>query len=86
VVLSILPFVGILAFGHGLGDIVYAGAFVFCALGLLLANFLTRQNRTRQRYLIILAFFLPALLFFIYEASWGRGGEYAWNGNFFFRR
>ncbi|MCU7552851.1 hypothetical protein OCK74_27275 [Chitinophagaceae bacterium LB-8] len=82
--LSILPMVGLLAFGHGLGDLVYAVFLWFSTLILLFIAYLYRKTHTLGKYISIMAIFLPILIFIVYKATLGRGPEYAWDGNVFF--
>jgi uncharacterized protein YhhL (DUF1145 family) len=76
-----------IAFGHGLGDIIYI-FFVFAiallhAGTLLLIYFQQRKERWKNAKLIAAVVFGLLAIWIAYSFTFGRGAEFSWNGHVF---
>jgi hypothetical protein len=80
VLLSILGLAGKLAFGHGLGDLVYY-IIVWVTSLAFIAIFIFKKAMPVPVLLFITIVFVSILLYLIYMMTLGRGAEYRWNGN-----
>jgi hypothetical protein len=83
-VLCVLWLLGLLNFGHGLGDIIYLPPIIFLPI---LHFFLTKKFNKKgiNHYLLpMIILFGITCLIIIYKATIGRGGEFPWNGNIFY--
>ncbi|CAM4399453.1 hypothetical protein FLTE109939_09630 [Flavobacterium terrigena] len=75
---------GLLNFGHGLGNILYFPPIIlFTITHILLTRRLIKRNNNTYWFLLIFIFGLICMLI-IYKATYGRGGEFSWNGDIFF--
>ena len=75
---------GLLNFGHGLGNIIYFPPIILSTLThVFLTRRLIKRNNNSYWFPIILLSIIVCILI-IYEATFGRGGEFSWNGDIFF--
>lgn len=84
VCLSILTLIGLLNFGHGLGNIIYFPPIILASIGhFIITRLLTkRKNDNYWLPIIILGIIICAGI--VYKATIGRGPEFSWNGEIFF--
>jgi hypothetical protein len=84
IVLCSLTLIGLLNFGHGLGNIIYFPPIILATVGhIMITRRLTKANNNDYWIPIIVISFLICLAI-IYKATIGRGGEFSWNGEVFF--
>jgi hypothetical protein len=82
--LCFLTVIGLLNFGHGLGNIVYFPPIILATLGhIIITGRLTKRNNNKY-WLPIIVTSLLVCLSIIYKATIGRGAEFSWNGEIFF--
>ncbi len=82
--LCVLVIMGLLNFGHGLGNILYFPPIIIATiLHILLTRILIKRNNNPYWFPIIFIFSIICMLI-IYKATYGRGGEFSWNGDIFF--
>lgn len=82
--ICILTILGLLNFGHGLGNIVYFPPII---LATLVHIFITRRlnKKNNNKYWLPLIIINSIIcLSIIYYATLGRGGEFSWDGRMFF--
>lgn len=82
--LCILSTIGLLNFGHGLGDIVYIVPIILTTITHLVLTIVSSKRNYN-------GFYVPASIIFgllccliFYKATIGRGGEFSWDGSIFF--
>lgn len=83
IVLCILSILGLLNFGHGLGNIFYI-LFIMIAIvvHVVLAWLLRKSADSYYCLPIIIGLIVCSCI--LYKATLGRGPEFAWNGDIFF--
>lgn len=82
--LCLLVLMGLLNFGHGLGNIVYfPPILLFTILHIFLTRRLIKRNNNLYWFPIIFISSIVCILI-IYKATFGRGGEFSWNGDILF--
>jgi hypothetical protein len=82
--ICILVIMGLLNFGHGLGNIVYFPPIIlFTILHIFLTRRLMKRNNNLYWFPIIFTSSIVCILI-IYKATFGRGGEFSWNGDILF--
>ncbi len=85
---TLLTFNGNIAYGHGLGDLVYFILSGILALTQLTVTLVIYHKQKRQlnwtAFYLCGTLFLLAAIFLTWKFTLGRGGEYSWNGNIFF--
>ena len=75
---------GLLNFGHGLANIVYFPPIIlFTILHIFLTRRLIKRNNNLHWFPIIFISSIVCILI-IYKATFGRGGEFSWNGDVLF--
>lgn len=86
--ITLLTGSGKLAFGHGLGDLIYLIiSVILSSTQLLILAILIRKKSNpfhEIQYYYIGSFFLIAALYLTWKFTFGRGPEYIWNGNIFY--
>ncbi|MCD0456973.1 hypothetical protein LPB85_16105 [Chryseobacterium sp. LC2016-27] len=84
IALCILTLIGLLNFGHGLGNIIYFPPIILATLfHFLITRRLNKKNNDKYWLPIIIISSLICLSI-IYNTTLGRGGEFAWDGRIFF--
>lgn len=84
ITLCILVILGLLNFGHGLGNILYFPPIILATLfHIFLTRRLIKRNNNTFWFPLILIFSIICTLI-IYKSTFGRGGEFSWNGDIFF--
>lgn len=78
---------GKIAFGNGLGDIVFVLGIIACLLISVGINlyFIINKTKVKNSKLLnfSLYFFSLILIYYFYAFTIGRGMEYQWDGNIF---
>ncbi len=83
-----LAIIGVINFGHGLGNLVYIlflGLVVITQL--ILTAIINRKSTDNSKYtwlLILATIFLAIAAQITWEFTFGRGAEYKWNGYIFY--
>lgn len=89
-VILIFSWTSIIAYGHGLGDIIYAGGLIGIVMVHAITTWITtKTNSTLVKQIlfwILTVIFLIIAILYTYKFTIGRGGEYSWNGNPFYGR
>jgi len=87
-VVLVFSWTSIIAYGHGLGDIVYAGGLIGIVLIHALATWVISIVKSISiksiSFGVIGTIFLLIAIYYTYEFTVGRGGEYRWDGNIFY--
>jgi heme O synthase-like polyprenyltransferase len=82
--ICILVIMGLLNFGHGLGNILYFPPIIIATiLHILLTRKLIKRNNNSYWFPLIFIFSIVCILI-LYKATFGRGGEFSWNGDVLF--
>ena len=82
--ICILVIMGLLNFGHGLGNILYFPPIIIATiLHILLTRKLIKRNDNFYWFPLIFIFSIVCILI-LYKATFGRGGEFSWNGDVLF--
>ncbi|MCD1116755.1 hypothetical protein [Chryseobacterium turcicum] len=82
--LCILTLIGLLNFGHGLGNIIYFPPIILATVAhILITRRLNKKNNDKYWFPLILINSIICLSI-IYYATLGRGGEFNWDGRIFF--
>ena len=82
--ICILVIMGLLNFGHGLGNILYFPPIIIATiLHILLTRKLIKRNDNSYWFPLIFIFSIVCILI-LYKATFGRGGEFSWNGDIYF--
>ncbi|WP_241279630.1 hypothetical protein [Chryseobacterium cucumeris] len=82
--LCVLTMLGLLNFGHGLGNIIYFPPIILATVGhVLITRWLKKKNNNKY-WLPLIVISSIICLSIIYYATWGRGGEFSWDGRVFF--
>ena len=88
--IALLSFSGVLAYGNGLGDIIYASlAVILVILQLIITMIIFRRQKggyAPRAFYICGTIFLLFIVYLSYHFTVGRGGEYAWDGHIFFHK
>lgn len=86
----IFSWTGFIAYGHGLGDIIYAGLLIGVVIIHGIATWIITKSKSilvkQILFWITGVIFLLIAIYYTYEFTIGRGGEYSWNGNPFYGR
>ncbi len=83
-VLCVLTIIGLLNFGHGLGNIIYLPPIFLATIAhIFITRRLIKKNNNNY-WLPIIIFISLICIGIIYKSTIGRGGEFAWNGEIFF--
>ena len=86
--ITILSWIGKIAYGHGLGDFFYVFQSSALALvhSIVMIAFIHRKQKAAEKGLALLVgiIFLLIAVGFTYKFTLGRGVEYKWNGNVFY--
>ncbi|HNP53294.1 MAG TPA: hypothetical protein PKK69_01710 [Ferruginibacter sp.] len=76
-----------IAFGHGLGDLIYIfyllAAVVLQGLFFVLIYFMQKRSRWPHAHWVAAACFGLLACWITYSFTWGRGAEFLWNGQVF---
>ncbi|MBS1571774.1 MAG: hypothetical protein JST62_05185 [Bacteroidetes bacterium] len=84
--LTILTIIGLLNFGHGLGNIIYFPPIIFANIGhFIITKHLTKKKNDNY-WLPIILVSIFICIGILYSATLGRGPEFAWNGKIFFTK
>lgn len=78
--LSLLGVLGKLAFGHGIGDLLYYILMWLTSLAFVIL-FIYKKKLSLPLLISITTLFVFILLYLIYSMTFGRGPEYRWNGS-----
>lgn len=82
--ICILTIVGLLNFGHGLGNIIYFPPIILATVAhIVITRRLNRKNNNKYWLPLIMISSLISLTI-VYYATLGRGGEFSWDGRVFF--
>ena len=82
--ICILVIMGLLNFGHGLGNILYFPPIIIATiLHILLTRRLIKRNDNSYWFPLIFIFSIVCISI-LYKATFGRGGEFSWNGDVLF--
>ena len=82
--ICILVIMGLLNFGHGLGNILYFPPIIIATiLHILLTRRLIKRNDNSYWFPLIFIFSIVCISI-LYKATFGRGGEFSWNGDLLF--
>jgi len=82
--LCLLTVIGLLNFGHGLGNIIYYPPIILATIGhIIITKRLTKRSNNKYWLPIILISIIISSSI-IYKSTIGRGAEFSWNGEIFF--
>ena len=73
-----------IAFGAGLGDIMYYGLIYLLLLAQIVSTIVLLKKKQTSFMTLTLIFFATTVLVVLKATIW-RGVEYPWNGHFFYR-
>ena len=87
-IILIFSWTNVIAYGHGLGDIIYAGGLIGIVIVHAIATWIiTKIKSTLVKQIlfwILAVIFLIVAILYTYKFTVGRGVEYSWNGNPFY--
>ena len=82
--LCILTIIGLLNFGHGLGNILYFPPIILATGGHIIITIRLIKRNNNKYWIPIIIISSLVCIGIIYKATIGRGGEFSWNGEMFF--
>jgi hypothetical protein len=82
--LCILTTIGLLNFGHGLGNIIYMPPIILVTIGQVVITRRLNKNNNNDYWLPIIIVSLIICFAIIYKTTIGRGPEFSWNGDIFY--
>ncbi len=81
--LSVLVFVGVLNFGHGLGNVIYYLPILICDIVFVLTLQIFIKKKYNQFWSLYIFMLLLVCVAICYKATFGRGPEFPWVGTVF---
>jgi hypothetical protein len=84
IVLCTLSTIGLLNFGHGLGNVAYVVPTILATITHLALTVLSSKRNYNGFYIPASIIFGLICCYIIYKSTLGRGSEYSWNGNVLF--
>lgn len=82
--LCFLTVIGLLNFGHGLGNIIYYPPIILATIGHIIITIRLTKKANNKFWLPIILISIIISLSIIYKSTIGRGAEFSWNGEIFF--
>jgi len=82
--LCILTTVGLLNFGHGLGNIIFIPPIILITIGQIIITKLLIKRKNNKYWILLIIVNLVVVGYIIYQSTIGRGAEFSWDGDIFF--
>lgn len=82
--LCILTTIGLLNFGHGLGNIIYIPPIILITIGQIVITKLLIKRKNNKYWILLIIVNLVVIGYIIYKSTIGRGAEFSWDGDLFY--
>lgn len=82
--LCVLSTIGLLNFGHGLGNIFFIFPIILCTLTHAIITSYSLKRGENSFWIPMIFFFGIICILIVYKSTVGRGPEFRWNGIVFY--